>query len=289
MVEEVAHQRLGSHAHDYPVHTVGSATQLAAQPCGAEHQSLVEARVQRREIVGGEQQLDLCPGRRVGIVCQPRVDCLLEVVTRIHPSSLTQMTTDVLARIRTACAQVTAQATDVHIDHDRLGAYAHTLLRDDEEISEDLGRQRMGNDESAAAFIVTLDAINFGSGYFPYLRKRAGLSGYHTVSIALRDRVATHGPICGRWLRDVDRATCNEIFDQPDTDLAQELMDLFAIALRDLGRSVAPCLVAIDDEAYTYNNRVNRVSTIQEHFMIRRAVERGVSPERLAKALGKSS
>jgi len=57
------------------------------------------------------------------------------------------------------------------------------------------------------------------------------------------------------------------------------------IALRDLGHKAVPCLIATDDEAYTYNNRINRLSTIQEHFMIRRAVDRGVSPERLAKAL----
>ena len=57
------------------------------------------------------------------------------------------------------------------------------------------------------------------------------------------------------------------------------------IALRELGFVEAPCLVGTDDETYTYNNRVNRLATIQEHFMIRRAVERGVSPERLAKAL----
>lgn len=37
--------------------------------------------------------------------------------------------------------------------------------------------------------------------------------------------------------------------------------------------------------AYTYNNRINRISSIQEHHMLRRAVERGVTPERLAKAL----
>jgi hypothetical protein len=43
--------------------------------------------------------------------------------------------------------------------------------------------------------------------------------------------------------------------------------------------------VATDDERYTYNNRLNRLSTIQERYMIRRVVERGVSPERLAKAL----
>lgn len=57
------------------------------------------------------------------------------------------------------------------------------------------------------------------------------------------------------------------------------------IALTELGFTEAPCLVATDDEAYTYNSRINRISTIQEHFMIRRAIERGLSMERLAKAL----
>ena len=57
------------------------------------------------------------------------------------------------------------------------------------------------------------------------------------------------------------------------------------LALKQLGFTDAPCLVATDDETYTYNNRINRLSTIQEHFMIRRAVERGVAPARLAKAL----
>lgn len=56
-------------------------------------------------------------------------------------------------------------------------------------------------------------------------------------------------------------------------------------AMKQLGFYNAPCLVALDDESYTYNNRVNRLSTIQEHLMIRRAVERGVTPERIAKDL----
>ncbi|WP_310646993.1 plasmid partitioning protein RepB C-terminal domain-containing protein [Limnohabitans sp.] len=56
-------------------------------------------------------------------------------------------------------------------------------------------------------------------------------------------------------------------------------------AIKQIGFKDAPCLVATDDETYTYNNRINRLSTIQEHFMIRRAVERGVTPARLAQAL----
>ena len=34
-------------------------------------------------------------------------------------------------------------------------------------------------------------------------------------------------------------------------------------ALSDLGNSEAPCLIADDDEAFTYNKRVNRLATIQ--------------------------
>ena len=56
------------------------------------------------------------------------------------------------------------------------------------------------------------------------------------------------------------------------------------LALRELGETKAPCLIATDDETYTYNNRINRLSTIQEHYMLRRAIDRGVSKERLARA-----
>ena len=57
------------------------------------------------------------------------------------------------------------------------------------------------------------------------------------------------------------------------------------IALQELGHDEVPCLVATDDESYTFNNRINGLSTIQEHLMIRRAIQRGVAPERLAKVL----
>jgi hypothetical protein len=57
------------------------------------------------------------------------------------------------------------------------------------------------------------------------------------------------------------------------------------LALKELNFSEALCLIATDDESYTYNNRINRLSTVQEHFMIKRAIDRGVSEERLAKAL----
>lgn len=55
--------------------------------------------------------------------------------------------------------------------------------------------------------------------------------------------------------------------------------------LKDLGHVETLCLIAVDDEAFTYNKRVNRLATVQEHYMIVRALERGVSEEKLARAL----
>jgi ParB-like chromosome segregation protein Spo0J len=55
--------------------------------------------------------------------------------------------------------------------------------------------------------------------------------------------------------------------------------------LKDMGETDVVCLISTDDEAFTYNKRVNRLAMIQEHRMILKAVERGVSEERIAKAL----
>lgn len=55
--------------------------------------------------------------------------------------------------------------------------------------------------------------------------------------------------------------------------------------LRDRGETEVVCLIALDDEAFTYNKRISRMATIQEHKMILNAVKKGVSEERLARAL----
>jgi len=56
-------------------------------------------------------------------------------------------------------------------------------------------------------------------------------------------------------------------------------------ALKDLGVTAAECIVARDDECFTYNARVNRLNPIAEHKMIMKAVQQGVKPERIVAAL----
>jgi hypothetical protein len=55
--------------------------------------------------------------------------------------------------------------------------------------------------------------------------------------------------------------------------------------LKELGVSDVRCTLSTDDEAYTYNKKVNHVSNIAQHFMILKALENGVAEERLAEAL----
>ena len=55
--------------------------------------------------------------------------------------------------------------------------------------------------------------------------------------------------------------------------------------LLELGATTAKCLIAMDDEGFTYNHKVNRLSAIQEHFMLLRAIKNGVTETRIAKSL----
>jgi hypothetical protein len=57
------------------------------------------------------------------------------------------------------------------------------------------------------------------------------------------------------------------------------------LAMKEIGMTDSLCLISTDDETYTYNNRINRLSTVQEHMMIKRAINRGVPPEKLAQSL----
>ena len=55
--------------------------------------------------------------------------------------------------------------------------------------------------------------------------------------------------------------------------------------LNELGETEVSCLISTDDEAYTYNHKVNRLCPIQEHFMIIKAIKNGVSEEDIARTL----
>jgi hypothetical protein len=141
------------------------------------------------------------------------------------------------AQIRSASARVARDAQFVHLQEDQVAPYAASLsLQGLPEPVYDTEHHFRGSDADTAAYLLTLDSVNFGSGYFPHLRKRAGMSGYFTVASSLTDHWQRHGPLTPTQLRAITPASCAAIFGQSlDDPAVAELMSLFAQALRDLG------------------------------------------------------
>jgi Queuosine salvage protein len=129
--------------------------------------------------------------------------------------------------IRGAAARVAARARRVEIVEEAIEPYAATLAAESPPAPDLEG----ASDEERAAFSLTLNAINFGSGWFPTLRKAPGMSGFRTVEAGLR----AHGP----WPADALAAiTREEIAAAVGQDPLHELMGHFAVHLRELGERV---------------------------------------------------
>jgi hypothetical protein len=89
-----------------------------------------------------------------------------------------------------------------------------------------------GPPEHVAMYLLCLSTINFGSGWFPTLRKRAGMSGYFTVASSLADRFRASGPWSNEQLRALSTDEVADVLGQPRD---HELMALYSQALRQLG------------------------------------------------------
>ena len=129
--------------------------------------------------------------------------------------------------LRTACAHVAEHSTHVTVDEGAIATYPHDVVRSGmaEQASDDTPL------EGRAAAVLTLDAINFGSGWFPTLRKRDGLSGYNTIAAGWREQPSPSAPA----LAHIDAVTVARLLGQ---DPEHELMGLYAASLRDLAAHV---------------------------------------------------
>jgi hypothetical protein len=154
-----------------------------------------------------------------------------------------------LDRVRDAAKAVAERARHVTINRHELEEYALALPLAPEPPQPDPEAHILeGSREERIAFALTLDAINFGSGWWPTIRKRPGLSGYMTMASGLADRFRAEGPWDPEELAEIDAATIAAVLDQ---NPEHELMGLYARALRELGAraSEAGGYVAIVDRA----------------------------------------
>ncbi len=137
--------------------------------------------------------------------------------------------------LREACAIVAGRATHVQIVTDAVPAYAAALPVPERLDTAPAPLPAGAARETLAAFWLTLDAINFGSGWFPTLHTRPGRSGYHTIAAGLRERFEAAGPWSAAELTRIDPAALGPILGQ---DPGHELISLFVSSLRDVGGHV---------------------------------------------------
>jgi hypothetical protein len=151
----------------------------------------------------------------------------------------------VFDEIRVAAQSVASLASWVSIDLERLSAlvlqFEAAAQRANHANSDqptiDPAHLQFERDDTTLAYVITLDAINFGSGWFPVLDKRPNASGYFTIARGLREAFERRGPWSAKELLHIDAAQCTEVFGQdPVNAEAQQLMALFATSLADLGR-----------------------------------------------------
>jgi Potential Queuosine, Q, salvage protein family len=148
--------------------------------------------------------------------------------TRARVTALPYAAVALTDEIRERCAWVAGRSRHVRIVEDAIAPYAATLPSQSPPPPDLEGAA----DEARAAFLLTLNAVNFGSGWFPTLRKPPGMSGFRTVEAGLR----AHGP----WSADALAAmTAAEIAAAVGQDPEHELMALFAAHLRELGGRVS--------------------------------------------------
>ncbi len=138
--------------------------------------------------------------------------------------------------VREACAWVAARARSVELQESAIEEYVSGLPAHVEEPEPDPATHLVEGDvETQAAFAICLDAINFGSGWWPTIRKRPGHSGYFTIAAGLTERFRGRGAWSATELTGLSAGEIAAVVGQePD----HPLMADYAASLRDVGERV---------------------------------------------------
>jgi len=141
--------------------------------------------------------------------------------------------TQISDQVRAACARMAGSARSVRIETSAIPAYAAEIERAGPPTTP--GRAVGADREQRVAFVICLDAINFGSGWWPTIRKREGLSGYSTIEAGLVERFRGEGAWTAGELTQLGAVDLASVTGQ---DVGHPLMEQYAAALRDVGDRV---------------------------------------------------
>jgi hypothetical protein len=127
--------------------------------------------------------------------------------------------------VRAGCTWVAERSRFVRAAEKAIEPYAAGLATGGVEQEPTSGAA--ADPEAAAAFAICMNAINFGSGWWPTIRKRPGHSGYGTMAAGVGDRFAGAGPWSAEELVAIDAETMAMVVGQ---DPGHPLMAQFAAA-----------------------------------------------------------
>lgn len=149
------------------------------------------------------------------------------------------MTWSLFEEVRVKCRMVAERAEFVRIDAGALAGYAASLPAERLLLPEmDPAIHYLGHGDGTVAYYLTLDAVNFGSGYFPEIFGPRQ-SGYRAIAAALNVYFTDSGPLTPDQLRRLSAPECAGLFGLDlANSAAAELTTRFAVSLNDLGAFV---------------------------------------------------
>jgi hypothetical protein len=168
---------------------------------------------------------------------------------------------DLLEQVRRAAALVAERSASVRLVPERVGPYADDLIAAGVlspaaaagDAADGPWTAGGADPEQVAGRVLALDAVNFGSGWHPVVRKRLGPSGARSMANGLAAWLGDEEGVTAERLARLDTDTAHMVFDQPhDRGPVDELMGLFTVALNDLGR------VVLDDHGGSFVALVDR-------------------------------
>jgi len=161
------------------------------------------------------------------------------MMRKLKPESRVQPA-DIFDHIRDGYKFVAARSAHVTIREDRLKEYALSIPSlSPENTLDERHHFNSDNPEILAAYILSLEAVNFGSGFEASLLEEGwpqiDNSIYYTISTALKKSFETFGPWDAEILRRVSVDDMHSVFMLPHGRMGRALAAMFALSMNEMG------------------------------------------------------
>jgi hypothetical protein len=170
-----------------------------------------------------------------------------------------------LQAVRESFYNVAKRSKFVKINYDYLDKYSDELPSDYDSILDE-DHHFVGNVEETASYIISLECVNFGSGYKPEIVSEGSRllenSIYFNMSTKLKAYYEENGALTAEQLSLIKPKQCADIFGlNVNGKYSQELATLFSQSMREMGHKI------IRDFGGSFNNFILSADGSAEQFV----------------------